>query len=144
MELKNIQLKSIEARRYTKDLGRPTQIRIDHNSSVVQFSATGNQEATIEFAYTATYGPLGMIKLEGSMIYAGPDAKSIVQGWEETKKMPNEVASRVHTTIMHLCVPEAVGIAKDLHLPPPIPLPQVAIGKEGTKIQPGQPGPEFA
>jgi len=141
MKIKNVHLKSIEARRYSKDLGRPPQIRIDHNSSVIQFQSVKTNEASIDFSYTATYGPLGMIKLEGNMIYEGSDARKLSQAWEETKKMPNEIASRIHTTIMHLCVPEAVGIAKELHLPPPIPLPQVKIGKEGKKIEPG---PEFA
>jgi hypothetical protein len=44
---------------------------------------------------------------------------------------------------MHACVPEAVGIAKDLALPPPIPLPQVKLGgSQTTKIS--QDGPEVA
>ena len=137
MQIKNVHLKSIEARRYTQDLQRPPQIRIDHNSSVIQFSATATEEATIDFVYSATYGSLGMIKLEGSMVYVGADARTLAKSWVETKKMPNEIASRVHTTIMHLCVPEAVGLAKDFHLPPPIPLPQVTMGKGGKKLEPG-------
>ena len=55
--------------------------------------------------------------------------------------MPNEIASRIHTAVMHACVPEAVGIAKDLGLPPPIPLPQVRLGAQPTK---GHIGPEVA
>ena len=47
--------------------------------------------------------------------------------------MPNEVANEIHTTIMSVCIPEAVVIARDLRLPPPIPLPQVSV--------PGQPPP---
>jgi len=42
---------------------------------------------------------------------------------------------------MHACVPEAVGIAKNLGLPPPIPLPQVKIGDNAKKAQAG---PEIA
>ena len=42
---------------------------------------------------------------------------------------------------MHACVPEAVSIAKDLGLPPPIPLPQVRLGAQSKT---GQAGPEVA
>ena len=55
--------------------------------------------------------------------------------------MPNQVAGHIHTAVMHACVPEAVSIAKDLGLPPPIPLPQVRLGTHPVK---GQAGPEFA
>ena len=55
--------------------------------------------------------------------------------------MPNEIASHLHTAIMHACVPQAVGIAKDLTLPPPIPLPQVKLGQKPSKAESG---PEVA
>ena len=82
-----------------------------------------------------------MIKLEGSLLYENDDARKITKQWLDTRKMPNELASRIHTAVMHACVPEAVGIAKDLGLPPPIPLPQVRLGSKPTT---GQAGPEVA
>ena len=97
--------------------------------------------ASVEFQYTASYGPVGMIKIGGTLIYENEDAKKIAKEWNETRKMPNQTASHIHTAVMHSCVPEAVGIAKDLGLPPPIPLPQVRLG--ATPKQ-GQFGPEVA
>lgn len=141
MKIKNLRLKSIEARRYTSLEERPKQVRIDHNSSITNISDVKDKQANIEFQYSASYGPVGMIKLEGLMTYESDDAKKIANNWNETRKMPNEVASRIHTTIMHACVPEAVGIAKSLGLPPPIPLPQV---KLGSSPKHGQSGPEVA
>ena len=141
MRIKNIQLKSIEARRYTDQNERPKQVRIDHNSTVTRFSVIKEDQTTIDFQYTASYGPVGMIKLEGILIYEDNDAKKISLEWNETHKMPNPIASHIHTAIMHACVPEAVGIAKDLGLPPPIPLPQVRLGAQ-TKT--AQSGPEVA
>jgi len=128
MKIKNVQLKSIEARRYVDRNQKPKQIRIDHNSQVTQIQSRSNNSATIEFQYTASYGAVGMIKIEGSMVYENDDAKKITKEWLDTRKMPNQVASHIHTAVMHACVPEAVGIAKDLGLPPPIPLPQVRLG----------------
>jgi len=141
MKIKNIQLKSIEARRYINRNERPKQVRIDHNSTVTQFTVEKENQATIDFQYTASYGPVGMIKLEGSLLYDGDDARKVSKEWNETRKMPNQVAGHIHTAVMHACVPEAVSIAKDLGLPPPIPLPQVRLGAHPVK---GQAGPEFA
>ncbi len=141
MKIRNIQLKSIEARRYIDRNERPKQVRIDHNSTVSHISDIKEKQATIDFQYTASYGPVGMIKLEGSLVYENDDAKKIATEWNDTRKMPNQVASQIHTAVMHACVPEAVGIAKDLGLPPPIPLPQVRLGANPKK---GQAGPEIA
>ena len=141
MIIKNIQLKSIEARRYINLNERPKEVRIDHNSTVTHFGEVKDKDVTIEFQYTASYGPVGMIKLEGSILYEDDDAKKIAKEWNETHKMPNQVASHIHTAVMHACVPEAVTVAKDLGLPPPIPLPQVRLG---ATPKTGQSGPEVA
>jgi len=100
-----------------------------------------DNEAKIEFQYTASFGPIGVIKLEGMLIYEGDDAKKITEEWNKSRKMPDEAASRIHTAVMHASVPQAVGLAKDLGLPPPIPLPQVRLGKKPSV---GQSGPEIA
>ena len=137
MKIINIQLKSIEARRYINQSEHPKQVRIDHNSTVSHITDVRDKQASIDFQYTASYGSVGMIKLEGSLLYEGDDSKKISKEWNETRKMPDQVASQVHTAVMHACVPEAVGIAKDLGLPPPIPLPQVRLGTAPTKAQSG-------
>ncbi len=141
MKIRNIQLKSIEARRYTDRNERPKKVRIDHNSTFTRISYIKDNNASLDFQYTASYGPVGLIKLEGSLLYQDENAKKIANNWNETRKMPNEIASRMHTAVMHACVPEAVGIAKDLGLPPPIPLPQVKLGDTPKK---GTAGPEVA
>ena len=141
MRIKNIQLKSIEARRYINRNERPKHVRIDHNSTVTQFTVEKENQAIIDFQYTASFGPVGMIKLEGSLQYDSDDAKKVSKEWNDTHKMPNQLASHIHTAVMHAWVPEAVTIAKDLGLPPPIPLPQVRLSGDPKK---GQAGPEVA
>ena len=143
MKIRNVQLKSIEARRYSDTTAQPKQVRIDHNSNISRMEKI-KEEAIIDFQYTASYGPVGLIKIEGSMQYSGENIQTFVNEWNEKRKMPNEIASGIHTAIMHACVPQAVGIAKDLRLPPPIPLPQVRMGKPGNKQVKGGLGPEFA
>ena len=144
MKIRNIQLRSIEARRYTGNNERPKKVRIDHNSNISRVHSEKKGVATIDFQYTASYGAVGMIKMEGSLIYEGEDAGKITNEWKDTRKMPNQLASRLHTAVMHACVPEAVGIAKDLGLPPPIPLPQVKLGASPETGQAGLAGPEVA
>ena len=141
MKIKNIQLKSIEARRYINLNERPRQVRIDHNSTVTNFTNVNDKVANIDFQYTASYGPVGIIKLEGSLVFEDNEVKKISKDWNETRKMPNQIASSIHTAVMHACVPEAVTVAKDLALPPPIPLPQVRLGTTQTT---SQSGPEVA
>ena len=142
MKIKNINLKTIEARRYTNLDERPTQIRIDHNSSFTRITYIKEDQTSVDFQYTASYGSVGVIKIEGQLIYENNDAKDISKEWNDKRKIPDEAASQLHTAIMHACVPEAVGIAKDLALPPPIPLPQVRLGD--NKPNKGQSGPEVA
>jgi hypothetical protein len=142
MKIKNIQIKSIEARRYMDRNQKPPQIRIDHNSQISQMNVLKPTIATIEFQYTASYGAVGVIKIEGSLIYEDDDIKKIAKEWSSTRKMPNKTANHIHTAVMHTCVPEAVGIAKTLGLPPPIPLPQVRLGEQPGKVK--MDGPEIA
>ena len=143
MLIKAIKLKSIEARRYVEPDDKPRQIRIDHNSQISQVINNQEKNLTVEFQYTSSYGPIGMIKLEGTIICEDDDAKQLAKEWLDTRKLPDQIASAIHTAVMHTCVPEAVGIAKDLGLPPPIPLPQVRLGADPKKGQ-SQSGVEVA
>lgn len=119
-----MELTGIDAKRYSRVNERHGQIRIDHNSTVTLVKEISPNEASVEFRYTATYGPIGVIRIEGTMVY-GCDAKAFEEQWRSTSQMSPEVASEIHSTVMRVCVPQAVGVAKDLQLPPPIPLPAV-------------------
>lgn len=146
MTVKALELTSIEARRFARPNERHAQIRIDHNSTVTVVKENTPGEATVEFRYTATYGGVGVIRLEGTLSYMG-DAHALYEQWQQSNQMPSEVASEIHTAVMRVCVPEAVGIAKNLNLPPPIPLPTVRFdGQSGTSApaKPSGPGPEIA
>lgn len=124
MPVVRVELTGIEAKRYSRPNERLGQIRIDHNSTVTLVREVSPKEANVEFRYTAAYGPVGVIRIEGNIVF-NCDAKAIEEQWRTTSQMPAEVATEIHNTVMRACVPEAVGIAKDLQLPPPIPLPSV-------------------
>jgi hypothetical protein len=93
------------------------------------------KEADIEFRMTISYGSLGMMKIEGRLIFEG-DASSLSKEWHAKHNMPTEMASDIHTSILHHCIPESVMLARDLGLPPPIPLPKVNIQEQRKGTQP--------
>jgi hypothetical protein len=134
--------RNLEARRLVKLEPRPVQVRIDNNLMVTLVRATGPETCQVEFNYTATYGNLGFIKIEGEFNYAGPQAAQCAKDWEEKRQMGGEIASEIHTSIMHACIPEAVTLARSIQLPPPIPLPVVRFDKPQPAGAPEK-GPSF-
>jgi hypothetical protein len=143
MPVSRFELTGIEAKRYAKTNERHAQVRIDHNSTVTLVKEITPQEASVEFRYTASYGPIGVIRIEGNMVFQC-DAKKFEEQWRTTNQMTPNDATEIHSTVMRVCVPEAVGIAKDLQLPPPIPLPAVQFGAPAQAAAKGpvQHGPE--
>lgn len=140
MPVQTVSVTSIEARKFTgSEEENPEQVRIDHNSTVTMVQRVADETADVDFRYTASYGGLGIIKLEGTARFLG-DADNLEATWQSSNQMPEEVASQIHTAVMRLCVPEAVGLAQDLNLPPPIPLPEIRF--EGGESQASSGGPE--
>lgn len=133
--LKSFEITAIEGKRFTKPGEKLMQVRIDHNSTVTQITELSDKEANIEFRFTANYVGVGVIKTDGKMTYEC-EAPSLVKQWAERHDMPEKVANEVHTGILHFCIPEAVLIARELKLPPPIPLPQVNMQKKPAPAKP--------
>ncbi len=112
----------IDARRFVEPENAPKEIRIDNNSTVMAISRINEKEARVEFKFTISYSGIGMINFEGIVIYEG-NATQLSDEWTKKHRMPDEVAQEIHGTIINSCVLEAVLIAKELRLPPPIPPP---------------------
>lgn len=140
MTIKAVELLAIDAKRYARTIQQMGQVRIDHNSTVSVVKDAGPTTASIEFRYTASYGAVGIITIEGALLWEGTpafDARKLADNWKASAQMPPEVASEIHTAVMRVCLPEAVGIAKNLQLPPPIPLPTVQFQQPG-QAKPGE------
>lgn len=141
-----IQFKAFEARRY-QDGGaqRPQKVRVDHNSSLTRVEKTGEDAVRIEFGFTTSYGAVGMVKLEGVLSYRCDDPAATVGAWEKDRNLPQAEAQEVHSAILGASLPEAVGLAKGVRLPPPIPIPQVRFQQGGTAAAQAPPeGPDAA
>jgi hypothetical protein len=122
MRIKNIRLRSIEAKRYINIDEQPKQINIKHKSSINQIRDIKENTAFIDFQYNAIYENVGIIKIEGSAICENTDAKEMINEWKKSRNIQNKNAIKIHSTIMHVCVQEAVCIAKNLNLPTPVTL----------------------
>ncbi|MGB1585902.1 MAG: hypothetical protein ACPHID_02500 [Thermoplasmatota archaeon] len=128
----NVVLKAVEARRYQDPQGQ-VKMRIDHNSHISLVQAHGDDRITVDFQFTTSYGAFGVVKTEGAVHIQKEGIASAAQAWETDRKLPPETAQMVHSAVLQACVPEAVGLAKTVRLPPPIPLPQVNV--EGNQVQ---------
>ena len=131
MPIKVFEFTSIEARRFSSSTEKHRNIRIDHNSTVTQIIEINDQEASIDYRFTANYSGIGLIKIEGKIIYTG-NASELAKKWSSSGQMPENAAQEIHTTIMNNCIPEAMMLSRDLRLPPPVPMPAVNVGKKGA------------
>jgi len=124
MPIKSFELVSIDAKRYSKLGERIPHLRVDQNTAVTSVSAISDKDAQFDFRFTVNYMGVGMIKIEGRVVWDG-DAKQLASQWSQTNVLPNEVFNPVLTAIYANCMPSAVICARDLALPPPIPPPQI-------------------
>lgn len=137
-----VQFRSIEARRYQDKFAG--QVRVDHNSNFQSVTQQGDA-LRIDFAFTTSYGAIGMIKIEGSLAWKG-DAAPVLAHWTEKRALPPEVAQEVHGGVLGACMPEAVMLARDLRMPPPMPIPQVKFQQKDAAAEAPAPhdGPDAA
>jgi hypothetical protein len=143
MPVKLLEITAVDGKRYSHRGEKVRNIRIDTSSTVTMISEENEKEANIEFRFTASYGGMGVIKIEGMILFEG-EAGKIVEGWNKTGNMPDEVAQEVHSSIMRSCMPEAVMISRTLKLPPPIPIPPIPVGKQKKKGKTVSSGMEVA
>src|SRR2546428_13935966 len=84
MAIKSLELSTIDARRLARVGQRLQNVRIDHNSTVTLITEAGEKEATVDFRFTANYRAIeevvGVIRIEGTLVYEGKAARSPANG----------------------------------------------------------------
>ncbi len=143
MPITNLEMTSIDVRRFTRPGEKLRNVQINHNSSVTQIVKSGKDDAEFDWRFTVNYSGVGTIKIEGKIIYKG-SGDDIVETWNKENKMPDEVAGEIHKAIMSTCIPESVMLARDIRLPPPIPMPKINLPNQKKKKDKGGYGVEFA
>ncbi|MEM3977287.1 MAG: hypothetical protein QW283_03815, partial [Thermoplasmata archaeon] len=69
--IKFFQISSIEAKRYIRADTLIPEVKIDTNSTVTEIRAIDKNQAEIEFRFSANYSGIGIIVMEGSLIWEG-------------------------------------------------------------------------
>ena len=129
MPIKSFELNSVDAKRFTKLGERIPQLRVDQNTAVTSVTVTSDTEALLEFRFVINYVGVGVIKLEGKLVWKG-EAKPLAAQWSEKHTLPNEVFGPILAATYANCMPAAVTAARDIGLPPPLPPPPMA-GRPG-------------
>lgn len=130
MPIKSFELVSIDGKRYSRLGERIPHLRVDNNTAVTNVTAVNDKEAQMDFRFTISYVGVGVIKIEGRLLWEG-EAKPIASQWSQTNALPNDVFAPVLQAIFSSCMPSAVVCARDLGLPPPLPPPQIQQMKPG-------------
>ena len=128
MPIKSFELISIDAKRFSKLGEKIPHLRVDHNTSVTSLTVVSDKEAQVDFRFTVNYVGVGMIKIEGRVVWEG-DARALASQWTQTNAIPNDVFNPILAAIFANCMPSAVVSARDLGLPPPLPPPQIQSGR---------------
>jgi hypothetical protein len=145
MSVKSWEINAIEVKRYARLDEKLLNVKIDQNSTVTLIVPKSEDEVEVDFRFTVVYGGggIGNMRMEGKLVFQCR-AHDIAKQWNSTHNMPDAMASEVHTFVMGTCITEAVILARDVRLPPPIPLPRVDVGKQGqAQPRPGA-SPEIA
>jgi hypothetical protein len=132
--IKTFELISTDAKRFSKLGERFPQLRVDQNTTITSLTAVSDAEARIDFRYTVNYSGMGMINIEGRIIWEG-EAKPLADQFSQKKGIPNDVFNQILGAIFTNCLPTAVILARDLQLPPPIP-PPPQMQQQGAKPPP--------
>jgi len=145
MPVKNWEINSLEVRRYSRLDEKLQNVKIDQNSTVTMIVPKTEEEVEIDFRFTVVYGngSIGNMRIEGKLVF-GCKAQDVAKQWNATHNMPDDMASEIHTFVMGNCITEAVILARDVRLPPPIPLPRVEVGKQGQAQPKLDRSPEIA
>jgi len=64
-----------------------------------------------------------MISIEGTLLYSGDG--EIESRWKKERSLPDAVAAEIQAAIFSACMTETILIARDLRLPPPLPVPTI-------------------
>ncbi len=148
MPVKYVEFSLIDGRRLLPASQVFPNMQIVTNSTVTLISESSEKEATVSFRFDTNFRGMEMIvaviQIEGHLTYEGKSAsRDLARQWSTTNQMPPDVASEIHSAIMMACIPEAILVAKDLRLPPPIPVPGVQIAGQAPQGPPRR-SPEVA
>ena len=123
-------IKGIEARRFLHEDEKIPKVGISNNSSIINMEKK-DDTLLIDFVFTSIYNPsIASIKIDGILYYQGDDSDTILETWEEKRTLSS---THIQNVIIEKGLMEAVILAKELRVVPPIPIPRIKEEQEKTQ-----------
>ena len=92
----------------------------------IDLDALKKKALQVDFDFDTNYSPnIGSIKLSGELFYVADDQEKILDGWKNSKRIPEEASLEILNFLFRRCILKMLNISDDLQLPPPINLPFV-------------------
>lgn len=76
--------------------------------------------------YTQNEKKIGSIALKGHVVWKGMQ-KSLKDSWKNSKTLAEGISTPVMSNVVRKCLVKSVGLAEDIMLPTPVPLPTVKV-----------------
>lgn len=102
----------------------------DVEKSPLAVGSSKQDALRFHFEFTAKYEPkIGEIMMGGILTFLEKSDKitEIAESWKKKKEIPKEIMSTVMNTIFSRCNVEAIILAREVNLPPPVSLPSVKV-----------------
>lgn len=108
----------------------------DVEKTDLTIGSTKQGAVKFHFEFTAKYEPkIGDITLNGFLTFMEKTekVKELEESWKKDKKIPKDVMSSVLNTVLSRCNMQAMLFAREVNLPPPIPLPKINVADQDAK-----------
>jgi len=129
-----LRYRNLEVKRFGETTG---SVSINNNSTLTSVERIDNK-VSINFVFSTNYDPgIGVIRIEGNLRFSDSEENMTraIDEWKKSggKNLPVDLAEKVHNAILSNCVVQATLLSKEVQLPPPIPMPNVSIGRKEGK-----------
>jgi len=131
-----LRYRNLEVKRFSESSG---SVNINNNSTLTSVERV-EDKVSVNFVFSTNYDPgIGVIRIEGNLSFSDTEEnmERAMDEWKKSggKNLPVDLAEKVHNTILSNCVVQATLLSKEVQLPPPIPMPNVSIGKKEDKVK---------
>ena len=87
---------------------------------------------SVAFEFRTVYTPkVGEIIMNGEILYQSKNANDVIAKWKKERKVEENLAIELLNIIFRKCLTQAILLAHELRLPPPIMFPTVGKKPEG-------------
>jgi hypothetical protein len=126
----NVFVHNLSAERFW-EIGKPfPPTKIQTNLNIVGINEKKEDLLVVPFIFTTNYTPsIAQISVRGEAQVTGKkdELEKIQKSRTEKKPFPPVLVQ----TIMNVAFLESIVISRSIHVPPPIPIPRIRLGKEG-------------